>query len=33
LYGIYGANNLSSSSVTNVPVNTSAFAFGVRHTF
>jgi len=34
LYGIYGANNLSSSSASsNVPVNTTAFAFGVRHTF
>ena len=34
LYGIYGANNLSSSSASsNVPVNTAAMAFGVRHTF
>jgi len=34
LYGIYGANNLSSSSASsNVPVNTSAMAVGVRHTF
>jgi len=34
LYGIYGSNNLSSSSASsNVPVNTSAMAFGVRHTF
>jgi predicted porin len=34
LYGIYGANNLSSSSASSsVPVNTAAMAFGVRHTF
>ena len=34
LYGIYGANNLASSSASsNVPVNTAAMAFGVRHTF
>jgi predicted porin len=34
LYGIYGTNNLSSSSASSsVPVNTSAMAVGVRHTF
>ena len=34
LYGIYGSNNVaSSSSSSNVPVNTSAMAVGVRHTF
>jgi predicted porin len=34
LYGIYGANNLaSSSSSSNLPVNTAAMALGVRHTF
>jgi predicted porin len=34
LYGIYGSNNLSSSSASSsVPVNTSAMAVGVRHTF
>jgi predicted porin len=34
LYGIYGANNLSSSSASSsVPVNTAAMAVGVRHTF
>ena len=34
LYGIYGLNNLSSSSATaGVPVNSSAMALGVRHTF
>jgi predicted porin len=34
LYGIYGANNLASSSASsNVPVNSAAMAVGVRHTF
>ena len=34
LYGIYGTNNLSSSSASSgVSVNTSAMAVGVRHTF
>ncbi|MCW1965919.1 porin [Polynucleobacter sp.] len=33
LYGIYGANNLSSAYPVNPAVNTSAFALGVRHTF
>jgi predicted porin len=34
VYGIYGANNLSSSSASSsVPVNATAMALGVRHTF
>jgi len=34
LYGIYGQNNVSSTSVSNnVPVNSAAMAVGVRHTF
>ena len=33
LYGIYGANNLSSAYPVNPALNTNAFALGVRHTF
>ena len=33
LYGIYGANNLSSAAPVNPALNTNAFALGVRHTF
>jgi predicted porin len=34
LYGIYGANNLSSSSsTTGLALNNTGFAIGVRHTF
>jgi len=34
VYGIYGSNNLSSSSASSsVPVNATAMALGVRHTF
>jgi len=33
LYGIYGANNLSSAYPVNPANNTNAFALGVRHTF
>ena len=34
VYGIYGMNNLASSSATaGVPVNSAAMALGVRHTF
>ena len=33
VYGIYGANNLSSAAPVNPALNTNAFALGVRHTF
>lgn len=34
VYGIYGVNNLASSSASSsVPVNSAAMALGVRHTF
>ena len=33
VYGIYGANNMSSAAPVNPALNVNAFALGVRHTF